>query len=85
VVPQTFNLKTHGQLKPNFWNTETFDSETFKSAINNFLIGDLSTKQNLEKEALRSIEHIAKTKQLITKKQTNEKGQIHPLLNQRLT
>ena len=23
---QTFNLKTHGQIKPNFWNTEKVDS-----------------------------------------------------------
>ena len=57
---QTFNLKTNGQLKPNFWNTETFEStkwddsnsDNFKSAINNYPLGDLNTKQNLEKEAL---------------------------------
>ncbi len=55
--------------KPNFWKLKTIESkkwndptsETFKSVINNYLIGDL------EKEVLMFIEHIAKAKQLIKK------------------
>jgi hypothetical protein len=78
---QTFNLKTNGQLKPNFWNTETFEStkwddsnsDNFKSAINNYPLGDLTTKQNLEDEALKFFELIAKSKQQITKKSNKRK------------
>ncbi len=87
-----FQPKNSWKIKPNFWNTETFESakwddsnsETFKTVINNYPIGDLYFKQNLEYEALNFIEHIAKSKQLITKK-SNEKGQTQPLLNPRLS
>jgi hypothetical protein len=47
--------------------------ETFKTAIKNYPIRDLSTKQNLEYEALQFIEHIAKSKQLISKKSNKRK------------
>ena len=78
---QTFNLKINGLIKPNFWNTETFEStiwddsnsDKFKSAINDYPIGDLTTKQNLEKEALKFIEHIANSKKQITKQSNKRK------------
>ena len=78
---QTFNLITHGQIKPNFWEIETIESthwddstsEKFKSALINYQLGDISTKQNLEKEALIFIENIAKAKKLISKQTRKRK------------
>ncbi len=40
----------------------------------NLPVRDLTTKQNLEKEALKFIEHIAKSKQQITKKKQKKKA-----------
>jgi hypothetical protein len=50
---QTFNLITHGQIKPHFWEIETIEStqwddstsEKFKSALINHQLGDISTNK----------------------------------------
>ena len=78
---QTFNLITHGQIKQNFWEIETTEStywddstsKKFKTALINYQLGDISTKQNLEKEAMIFVKNIAKAKKLISKQSSKRK------------
>ena len=55
------------------------NSEKFKTAINNYTLGDLTTKQSLEAEALKFIEHIANSKQLISTKPNKRKRPYLPI------